>query len=44
MWKSGMFFGIEKWLDNKKKISKGYKAEKELSARIANIQKTEGIN
>jgi uncharacterized repeat protein (TIGR01451 family) len=39
MWKSGMFFGIEKWLENKKKIRKGYKAEKELSARIAKIQK-----
>ena len=34
-----MFFGIEKWLDNKKKIRRGYKAEKELSTRIANIQK-----
>jgi uncharacterized repeat protein (TIGR01451 family) len=39
MWKSGMFFGIEKWLDNKKKIRRGYKAEKELSNRIAKIQK-----
>ena len=39
MWRSGMFFGIEKWLDNKKKIRRGYKAEKELSARIAQIQK-----
>ena len=34
-----MFYGIEKWLDNKKKIRRGYKAEKELSARIAQIQK-----
>jgi uncharacterized repeat protein (TIGR01451 family) len=41
MWRSGMFFGIEKWLDNKKKIRRGYKAEKELSNRIAMIQKTE---
>ena len=39
MWRSGMFYGIEKWLDNKKKIRRGYKAEKELSARIAQIQK-----
>jgi uncharacterized repeat protein (TIGR01451 family) len=39
MWKSGMFYGIEKWIDNKRKIRKGYKAEKELSARIAKIQK-----
>jgi hypothetical protein len=40
MWRSGMFFGIEKWLDNKKKIKRGHTAEKELSARIANIQKS----
>ncbi len=39
MWKAGMFFGIEKWFDNKKKIKRGYNAEKELSKRIANIQK-----
>jgi uncharacterized repeat protein (TIGR01451 family) len=41
MWKSGIFFGIEKWLDNKKKIRRGYKTEKELANRIATIQKTE---
>jgi len=39
MWRTGMFFGIEKWLDDRKKIRRGYKAEKELSARIAQIQK-----
>ena len=39
MWRVGMFFGIEKWIDNKKKIRRGYKAEKELSYRIAKIQK-----
>jgi hypothetical protein len=39
MWRSGIFFGIEKWLDGKKKNRRGYKAEKELSKRIANIQK-----
>ena len=39
MWRAGMFFGIEKWLDNKKKARRGYKAEKELSTRIAQIQK-----
>jgi hypothetical protein len=39
MWRSGMFFGIEKWLDNKKKVRRGYKAERELSARIDNIRK-----
>ncbi|MEI7424503.1 MAG: hypothetical protein WCK10_00025 [Candidatus Staskawiczbacteria bacterium] len=39
MWKSGMFFGIEKWLNSKKKTIRGYKAEKELSDRIAKIQK-----
>ena len=43
MWRSGMFFGIEKWLDNKKKIRRGYKAEKELSARIAQLSRQGGI-
>ena len=41
MWKSGAFFGIEKWLDSKKKNRNGYKSEKELQNRIAMIQKTE---
>jgi uncharacterized repeat protein (TIGR01451 family) len=40
MWKSGMFFGIERWLDKKKKIRNGYKSDKELSARIAELQKS----
>ena len=39
MWRAGMFFGIERWLDNKRKIRRGYKAQKELSARIAGLQK-----
>jgi hypothetical protein len=39
MWKSGMFFGIEKWMENRKKIISGYKSEKELSKRIEKIQK-----
>ena len=38
MWKSGMFFSIEKWLDNKKKARRGYKAEKELLTRIKEIK------
>jgi|GEM_PF-2407592 len=42
-WRSGMFFGIEKWLDNKKKNKRIYSAEKELAAKIASIQKTEKI-
>ena len=41
MWRSGIFFGIEKWLDGKKKIRRGYKAERELSRRITSIQKLE---
>jgi uncharacterized repeat protein (TIGR01451 family) len=41
LWKSGMFFGIEKWIENKRKNRKGYKSEKELTNRIAEIQKTE---
>jgi hypothetical protein len=39
MWKIGMFFGIEKWLDNKKKTRRGYKAEKEFLNRIAGLKK-----
>jgi len=39
MWKAGMFYGIEKWLDSKKKISRVYKADKELSARITELKK-----
>ncbi|MFH1968526.1 MAG: hypothetical protein ABIJ84_04015 [bacterium] len=41
MWRSGFFFGIEKWLDNKKKARRGYKSEKELGKRISMIQKSE---
>ena len=41
MWRAGIFFGIEKWLDNKKKIGRSYKAEKELARRIAKLQKSE---
>ena len=43
LWRSGFFFGIEKWVDNKKKIRRGYIAEKELSDRIASIKKIEDI-
>jgi hypothetical protein len=39
MWRAGMFFGIEKWLDSKRKTRRGFKAEKELSARIAKLNK-----
>ena len=39
MWKAGFFFRVEKWLDNKKKTSRGYRAEKELNYRIAQIKK-----
>jgi len=37
MWRSGVFFGVEKWFDNKKKIRRNYHAEKELSNRIKQI-------
>jgi hypothetical protein len=40
MLKSGMLFPFEKWLDALKKQRRGYKAEKELNARIAQIKKT----
>jgi len=39
MWRSGLFFGVEKWLGSKKKARQGYLSEKELSSRIASIQK-----
>jgi hypothetical protein len=42
-WKSGMLFGIEKWVGNKGKNLKGYKSEKELKNRIALIQKIERV-
>jgi uncharacterized repeat protein (TIGR01451 family) len=43
MWRSGIFFGIEKWIDNKKKAKAVYNSDKELKNRIATIQKTERI-
>jgi hypothetical protein len=43
MLKSGMFFGIEKWLDGKKKNRRSFKAEKELNQRILEIRKGERI-
>ena len=43
MWRAGMFFGIEKWLDNKKKARRGYNAQKELSTKISRIQKLEKV-
>jgi len=39
MLRSGMFFGVEKWLDGKKKIRRGYKVQKELSKKIELIKK-----
>lgn len=41
MWRSGLLFGLEKWLDNKKKIRHGYSASRELNKRITAIQKLE---
>jgi uncharacterized repeat protein (TIGR01451 family) len=43
MWRSGAFFGVEKWMDDKKKSYKGYKSDKELASRIASIQKMERV-
>ena len=40
-WRTGMFFGLEKWLDGKKKQRRGLQAEKELAMRIGKIQKAE---
>ena len=38
MWRSGFFFGVERWLDNKKKVRSTYRSEKELSRKIAAIK------
>ena len=43
MWRSGMFFGVEKWLDDKKKIKRGFRAQKELDRKISQIRKVEEI-
>jgi len=41
MFKAGMFVRVEKWIDNQKRNSRGYKASKELNSRIAKIRKAE---
>src|SRR3989339_4173 len=41
LWKSGMFIGAEKWLSNKNKMWRKYKAEKELANRITLIRQSE---
>lgn len=38
MWRAGFFFWIEKWIDNRKKIRRTYKSEKELNSKIAAIK------
>ena len=38
MWRAGMFFWLEKWIDNRKKIKKAYKSEKELNSKISAIK------
>ena len=43
MLKSGIFFGIEKWISDKKKNRNSFKAEKELKQRILSIRKSEQI-
>jgi len=43
MWRSGIFFGLERWLDRKKKNHKSYSSEKELNKRIEMIRKMEGV-
>jgi len=43
LWKSGLLFGIEKWLGDKKKQGSNYKSEKELNKRIEAIQNMEGV-
>lgn len=41
MWRSGMFFGVEKWLANKNRAQKNYNSERELALRIAMLRKSE---
>jgi hypothetical protein len=41
MLRSGMFFGVEKWIDSKRKKTRGYRTEKELNSRIAEIRELE---
>ena len=41
MYKSGMFISIEKWISGKKRNSRAFKAEKELTQRILEIRKFE---
>ncbi|MDP3882522.1 MAG: hypothetical protein Q8Q48_00495, partial [Candidatus Staskawiczbacteria bacterium] len=43
LWKSGMFFGIEKWFSDKKKQKNSNKSEKELSDRVQMIREAENI-
>jgi len=43
MVKFGMFTGVEKWFDKRKKITRSYRADKELNQRILTIKKTEQI-
>jgi uncharacterized repeat protein (TIGR01451 family) len=41
--KSGLLFGIERWIDAKKRARRNYKSSRELSSKINQIQKAEGI-
>jgi len=40
MWRMGMFIVIERWLDKRKKVVRGYRAKKELFSRISEIKKS----
>jgi len=39
LWKSGMFFWLERWLDGRKKKHLARRTERELAARISSLQK-----
>jgi hypothetical protein len=41
MFRSGMFVGVEKWINRKKQKGKNYRAEKELNSKIAAIKELE---
>ncbi len=41
MFKAGMFVGVERWMDNRKKNHRNYRAQKDLKARITRIKQAE---
>ena len=42
-WTSGIFIGIEKWVDRNQKSRHNYKSEKKLMKRISRIKNSAGL-